>query len=77
MSGFDPATQMVCDREYFEGIVEELRNALSKIERREQDVERLTKRNAYLEGELKREEQHQTLALKEVITLKQQLAKRR
>jgi cell division septum initiation protein DivIVA len=43
----------------------------------QQDVERLEKRNAYLEAELKREEQHHTIALKEIVTLKQQLAKRR
>lgn len=74
---FDPATQMICDRALFEGISERLHNALLKIERQEQDVERLTTRNAYLEGELKREEQHHTNALKEIVTLKQQLAKRR
>jgi hypothetical protein len=74
---FDPTTQMICDRELFEGFRDGLHNALLKIERREQDVERLTKRNAYLEAELKREEQHHTIALKEIVTLKQQLAKRR
>jgi hypothetical protein len=31
----------------------------------------------YLEAELKREEQHHTIALKEVVKLKQQLAKLR
>ena len=74
---FDPTTQMVCDRELFEGFRDGLHNALLKIERREQDVERLTKRNAYLAAELKREEQHHTIALKEIVTLKQQLEKRR
>jgi hypothetical protein len=74
---FDPTTQMICDRELFEGFRDGLHNALLKIERREQDVERLTKRNAYLEAELKREEQHHTIALKQIVTLKQQLEKRR
>jgi hypothetical protein len=74
---FDPTTQMICDRELFEGFRDGLHNALLKVERREQDVERLTKRNAYLEAELKREEQHHTIALKEIVTLKQQLEKRR
>jgi len=36
-----------------------------------------TERNTYLEGELKLQEQHHTNTLKEVITLRQQLAKRR
>lgn len=45
------------------------------VERREQKLERLTKRTAFLEGGLKREEQHRSISLKEVVTLKQQLAK--
>jgi hypothetical protein len=36
------------------GIAEELRNALSKMKHQERKLERITKRNAYLEGELKR-----------------------
>jgi hypothetical protein len=41
-------------------------------------IKRLETRNAYLEGELKIQEQHHTNALKEVTaTLRQQLAKRR
>jgi hypothetical protein len=31
---------------------------------------------AYLEGEMKRLEQHHTIALKEIVTLKRQLAQR-
>ena len=77
ISSFDPATQMICDRELFEGFRDGLHNALLKIERREQDVDRLEKRNAYLEAALKREEQHHTIALKEIVVLKQQLSKRR
>lgn len=75
--GFDPATQLVCDRQMFEDMRENLRNALLKLELREQDVARLTTRNAYLESELKLQEQHHTNSLKEVIMLRQQLAKRR
>jgi len=77
ISDFDPATQLVCDREMFEDMRERLRNALLKLELREQDIARLETRNAYLEGELKLQEQHHTNTLKEVITLRQQLAKRR
>ena len=74
---FDPATQLVCDREMFEDMREKLRKALLKQELREQEVTRPTTRNAYLEGELKLQEQHHSNTLKEVITLRQQLAKRR
>jgi hypothetical protein len=42
-----------------------------------QEVARLETRNAYLEGELKLQERHHTNTLKEVITLKQQLAKKK
>jgi hypothetical protein len=48
-----------------------------KLERREEDVAQLQQRNAYLEGELKLQEWHHTNALKEVVTLKQQLAKKK
>jgi chromosome segregation ATPase len=51
-----------------------LDNALLKLELREQDVARLDQRVAYLEGELRRVEQHHTNALKEIITLKQTAA---
>jgi hypothetical protein len=39
----------------------------------QQDVARLEQRNAYLEGELKLQGQHHTNALREIVTLKQQL----
>jgi hypothetical protein len=52
-------------------------NALLSLERREEAVKRLEQRNAHLEGKLKLQEQHHTNTLKEVITPKQQLAKRR
>ena len=55
---------------------DELHNALLKLELREQDVAWLEQRNAYLEGELKLQGQHHTNALKEVVVLKQELAKR-
>jgi hypothetical protein len=71
---FDPATQFVCDRETFAGMRDRLHNALSKLERREQDVARLEARNAYLEGELKLQERHHTSTLKEVILLRQAAA---
>jgi hypothetical protein len=46
------------------------------LELREQDVARLTERNAYLEGEMKAQEQHHTNSLKEIVMLKQQLAEK-
>jgi hypothetical protein len=73
---FDSATQMVCDREMFEGMGDRLHAALLKLERREQDVARLEARNAYLEGELRLLNQHHTNALKDNIVLKRELAKR-
>jgi hypothetical protein len=50
---------------------ERFRITLLKLELREQDVARLTARNAALETELRRVEQHNLNLLKEVITLKQ------
>jgi len=55
---------------------ERLQAALLKLELREQDVARLDARNAHLESELKRLEQHHTNALKEVVVLKRELAQR-
>jgi hypothetical protein len=68
----NPALASIPDAE-FEAIRERLHNALLKLELREQDVARLGQRNAYLEGELKLQGQHHTNALKEIVTLKQQL----
>jgi hypothetical protein len=67
----------IADLAMFEGMREKLHNALLKLERREQDVARLEQRNTYLENELTRLEQHHTNALKEIVTLKQKVAKRR
>ena len=53
---------------------ERFRATLLKLELREQDVARLSARNAYLERELQLQEHHHTNALKEIIVLKQQLA---
>jgi hypothetical protein len=53
-----------------------LHNALLEIEVRDEDLKRLEQRNAYLEGELKLQEQHHTNALKANIVLKQQLAQK-
>lgn len=52
----------------------ELHNALSKLELREEEVARLRVRNAHLESELKLQERHLTNALKDNIVLKQKLA---
>jgi hypothetical protein len=56
---------------------EVLRKALLQLELRQQDVQRLETRNAYLEAELKREERAHTNALKDNIVLKKQLAEMR
>jgi hypothetical protein len=55
---------------------ERFRVTLLKLELREQDVARLQQRNAYLEGEMKAQEQHHTNSLKEIVMLKQQLAEK-
>ena len=73
---FDPARDGIYEREMFEKMREDLHNALLKLELREEDIARLEQRNAYLEGELRLQGQHQTNTLKEVITLKQQLAQK-
>ena len=56
---------------------DKLRNAVLEVERRRDDVAWLEARNAYLERELKLQEQRLTNAFKEVITLTQQLAKKK
>jgi hypothetical protein len=75
--GFNPATQVICDRKTFKDTRNNLHNALVKLEVRDQDVARLEARNAHLERELKLQEQHLANAFNEVITLKQQLAKKK
>jgi hypothetical protein len=55
---------------------ERLGNALLELELRRQDVTRLEARNAQLEAALRLEEQHHTIALKDNIVLKKQLAER-
>ena len=75
--GFDPATQLVCDRQAFEGMRKKLHNGLLEVERRRDDVARLETRNTHLERELKLQERHHTNTLKEVVALKQQFEKRR
>jgi hypothetical protein len=64
------------DLKTFVEMRDKLHNALLRLELREQDVARLEQRNAYLERELKLQGQHHTNALKEVIVLKHELAKR-
>jgi hypothetical protein len=53
---------------------DQLRHASLKLELREQDVERLAAHNAYLESDLKLQEQRHTNALKDIVMLKRQLA---
>src|ERR1700733_4756352 len=63
------------DRAAFGDMRDKLHNALLKLELREQDLARLEARNAYLEGELRLQGQHHTNTLKEIVTLKQALAR--
>jgi hypothetical protein len=77
LSDFDPAIDGIYGREMVESMRERLHNAVLEVERRREDVARLEQRNAYLEGELKLQERHNTDTLKEVVTLKQKLAKKK
>ena len=74
---FDPAMDGIYERKMIAKMRDDLRNALLKLELRQEDVARLKQRNTYLECELKLQERHHTNAVKEVITLKQQLAKKK
>jgi hypothetical protein len=78
---FDPAKDGVFERQMVASMRDRLRNALSKLELREEEVTQLRERNAYLESELKLQERHLTNALKDNVVLKQRLtlkpAKRR
>ena len=73
---FDPAKDGVFEREMIASLREQLRNALSKMELREEEVARLRDRNAHLESELKLQERHLTNALKDKVTLEQKLARK-
>jgi hypothetical protein len=64
------------DPKTFVEMREKLHNALLNLELREQDVARLEQRNAYLERELKLQAQHHTNALKDIVLLKRDLARR-
>jgi hypothetical protein len=71
---FDPARDVIYEREMFERMRDRLDNALLKLELQGEDLERLETRNAYLEGELIRQRQHHTNALKANVVLKKQFA---
>jgi hypothetical protein len=73
---FNPVRDGIYERAMIDSLRDQLHNALSKVELREQDVARLVQRNAYLEAELKLQERHLTNALKDNIVLKQQLAQK-
>jgi len=74
---FDPARDGIYKRKMIEKMRDGLHNALLSLELKKENVARQNQCNAYLEGELKLQERHHTNALKEVITLKQQLAKKK
>jgi len=73
---FDPAKDGIFERQMVASMRDQLHNALSKLELREEEVTRLRDRNAYLESELKLQERHLTNALKDNIVLKQKLARK-
>jgi hypothetical protein len=74
---YHEAAQLICDGKTFKDMRDNLHNALVKLEVQDQHVARLETSNAYLERELKLQERPITNALKEVITLKQQMAKKK
>jgi hypothetical protein len=57
-----------------EELREALRRTLVRLELREEDVARLRQRNERLEAELATESRHHSVALKEIVVLKQRLA---
>ncbi len=74
MPDYDPAKDGIFERQMVAATREKLHNALSKLDLREEEVDRLRERNAHLESELKLQERHLTNALKDNIVLKQKLA---
>jgi hypothetical protein len=71
---FDPARDVIYEREMFERMRDRLDNALLKLGLQGEDLKRRETRNAYLEGELILQRQHHTNALKANVVLKKQLA---
>ena len=71
---FDPAKDGIFERQMIASMRDQLHNASSKLDLREEEVTRLRARTAYLESELKLQERHLTDALKDNIVLKQKLA---
>jgi hypothetical protein len=74
MPEFDPVTHFVCERAVYEQLRYDYNNALLQIERQTEDLKQIQLRNGYLERDLRLAEQHHTIALKDNIVLKQQLA---
>ena len=70
VSGSDLEADAIADRAYYAELRDKYHNAILKIEILQEDRTRLDKRNAYLEGELKRLERIHDIALKELIVLK-------
>ena len=74
MPEFDPITHFVCERAVYEQLRYDYNNALLQIERLTEDLKQIQLRNGYLERDLRLAGQHHTIALKDNIVLKQQLA---
>jgi len=68
---FDPAKDGVFERQMIDSMRDQLRAALARLERREEEVKDLRHRNAQLEAELVRQGRELTNALKDVVMLKQ------
>jgi hypothetical protein len=74
---FDPAKQMIIDQDVFADMRDKFHNAMLKLELCEQDVARLSRRNTYLEAELKLRMQLHTNAVKENFMFKQILGQQK
>jgi hypothetical protein len=74
LAGFDPATQIICDRATFVDMRDKLHNALAHIEYLETDRNRWQTDCARAEAELRVEHQHHTNTIKDKILLQQEIA---
>ncbi|MBS0641998.1 MAG: hypothetical protein JSS43_19205, partial [Proteobacteria bacterium] len=71
---FDPKTQVIIDRDFFQEMQEKLRNALLKLALREADVAQLHQRNHQLHAELTELRGHYAAVQKDKIVLQTQIA---
>jgi hypothetical protein len=69
---FNADTHFVCERAVFEQLRYDFDTALLKIAQLTEDLQQLQLRNGYLEADLRQLERHHTVALKDIIVLRQQ-----